>query len=422
MEATSIRIPLQVNHSSNNNNESTTFEFNNTSSFINNNNENIIRNDHQSTFEKANLNDETDRIKLRMKDFEERCKKWRDEFFNRTFPESNNFNTEIEVENRVPLNNNNNNYTFSTKIKNQPPYNLGQNHNLSHRTSIEDLPNNAGKKYKIEFDLGDFKQNELQISTCGSSTLVVKGDREVKAGSATETKTFNREITLPEYVDIQKINAYLLEAMNDPQHQQKNENNNVLVIEAPVIMEKYTYRRSVFDTYSSIPHTPQHKVHVHSNLVGSRTSSPSKSIHTTIVSPPSSSSSYNQQQQSQHFQNGFESGENLSSTKKSNVVSTATTTKIFNKINSEHDFYNKVTTNNNANNNNNFDNGHSSSIIRNNDQFNLNQSMAPELIRGYPIYDSSESCVVYKFDFSGFDQTEIQLTITLDRTLEIKAR
>lgn len=49
------------------------------------------------------------------------------------------------------------------------------------------------------------------------------------------------------------------------------------------------------------------------------------------------------------------------------------------------------------------------------------QSSTPELISGYPIYDNKEGCVVYKFDFSGFDQSEIHLTITVDRTLEIKA-
>lgn len=52
---------------------------------------------------------------------------------------------------------------------------------------------------------------------------------------------------------------------------------------------------------------------------------------------------------------------------------------------------------------------------------NTIQSSTPELISGYPIYDNKEGCVVYKFDFSGFDQSEIHLTITVDRTLEIKA-
>ena len=50
-----------------------------------------------------------------------------------------------------------------------------------------------------------------------------------------------------------------------------------------------------------------------------------------------------------------------------------------------------------------------------------NQSVAPELIPGYPVYDNVEGCVVYKFDLNGFDQSEIHLTITVDRTLEIKA-
>ena len=48
-------------------------------------------------------------------------------------------------------------------------------------------------------------------------------------------------------------------------------------------------------------------------------------------------------------------------------------------------------------------------------------NLTPELISGYPVYDKNEGCVIYKFDLSGFSETEIQLTITVDRTLEIKA-
>lgn len=50
-----------------------------------------------------------------------------------------------------------------------------------------------------------------------------------------------------------------------------------------------------------------------------------------------------------------------------------------------------------------------------------NQSLSPELIQGYPMYDATEACVVYKFDLSGFDQSEIHLTITNERVLEIRA-
>ena len=36
-----------------------------------------------SSFDMRNMNDETDRIKSRMREFEDRCRKWREEFFSR---------------------------------------------------------------------------------------------------------------------------------------------------------------------------------------------------------------------------------------------------------------------------------------------------------------------------------------------------
>lgn len=71
---------------------------------------------------------------------------------------------------------------------------------------------------------------------------MLKGDREVKAGSSTETKTFNRELTVPEYVDLEKMTAFLMD--KDPARSVKS---NFLMLEAPIVMEKYTYRRSAFD-------------------------------------------------------------------------------------------------------------------------------------------------------------------------------
>lgn len=73
---------------------------------------------------------------------------------------------------------------------------------------------------------------------------IQKGDREVKAGSSTETKTFNRELTVPDYVDLEKMNAFLLD--RDANRQDKC----FLILEAPIILEKYSYRRSAFDKSS----------------------------------------------------------------------------------------------------------------------------------------------------------------------------
>lgn len=59
----------------------------------------------------------------------------------------------------------------------------------------------------------------------------------MKSGATTETKTFNRELTVPDYVDLEKMNAFL----------SSKDAKNLLVLEAPILMEKYQYRRSAFD-------------------------------------------------------------------------------------------------------------------------------------------------------------------------------
>lgn len=255
----------------------------------------------------------------------------------------------------------------------------------------------GGKKYKIEFEIGDFKQNELQISTHGSSTLVVKGDRELKAGHATETKTFNREITLPEYVDVSKMNAYLLD-----QHSE----NNVLIVEAPVIMEKYAYRRSAFDKSQSpvrITSTTAVRAASPPKPTPQNSASILKTSHSTgnnggLNELASSSSSA-----VHHHHHHHQSSESKSST--------TTSTKVV-----RGDGPGVVDFNNNAH----FRPNDTALNLRAS-RSNLSSTVAPELIKGYPVYDPVESSVVYKFDLSGFDQSEIQLTITVDRTLEIKA-
>lgn len=159
-----------------------------------------------TAYDMRNMQDETERIRNRMREFEEHCRRVREQAFARSqmppppppplFNDiNNNNNNEFGFDQRVPLS------SFdSSKI---PPLTSSM-----HRSFIEDTPN-GGKKYRLEFDIGDFNQNELNISTNGK-TLIVKGDRELKAGSATETKTFNRELTLPDYVDINSMNAFLL--------------------------------------------------------------------------------------------------------------------------------------------------------------------------------------------------------------------
>jgi HSP20 family molecular chaperone IbpA len=403
--ASNNRIPLHVNHGSPsaNQNYSTTYEYRTTTGG------NGQPQQSSSAYDMGPMSDETDRIKQRMREFEDRCKKWREDFFiNKTEVQS-------DFDQRVPPpftttsvdpNNNNNQFTYSSNISHRSPSRQGappvittsSSMHHQHRTTLEDTPG-GGKKYKIEFEIGDFKQNELQISTHGNSTLVVKGDREVKAGLATETKTFNREITLPDYVDVASMNAYLLDSHTDSL-------NNVLIVEAPVIMDKYTYRRSAFDHSQS----PVRVATAAAPPTASRTS-PAKTYSATPVLQPQSilrntTNDALTTAHHHHHHHHHSSSENKSST--------TTTTKIVRDVSP-------------------VSGGGGSPVVGfndlNNTQLNLrqsrtnltSQSLAPELIRGYPTYDSAESCVVYKFDLAGFDQTEIQLTITVDRTLEIKA-
>lgn len=55
--------------------------------------------------------------------------------------------------------------------------------------------------------------------------LIVKGDRQVKVGNATESKQFNRELTVPEFVDVKTLQSYLSD-------------EGQLTVEAPVLMDR----------------------------------------------------------------------------------------------------------------------------------------------------------------------------------------
>jgi HSP20 family molecular chaperone IbpA len=421
MATTTDRIPLQVNHGGqNNSNFSSSYEFRSGS------NASPAK---PNAYDMGPMGDETDRIKQRMREFEERCSKWRENFF------TNRHEFAADIDQRVPLtplkNPVDNQFIYSSNISHRSPGRGGAGNTSStvtssssmhhtHRTTLEDTPS-GGKKYKIEFEIGDFKQNELQISTHGSSTLVVKGDREMKAGLATETKTFNREITLPDYVDVARMNAYLVDS------NAAADNNNVLIVEAPVLMDKYTYRRSAFDNSQSPVRVSTrvasssgnnsrspNKTHSTPSLLQQQQQPPSAAGTNSILRNANDVGSTATTSSSSHLHHHHHHHQHSSSSE--NKVSTTTTTKVVRDVSpaavdlgpavdlspSHHQQHTPM------------------SLRQSRTNLSAHQQ-APELIKGYPTYDSAESCVVYKFDLSGFDQTEIQLTITVDRTLEIKA-
>lgn len=361
-----------------------------------------------ATFDMRNMGDETDRIKIRMKEFEERCKRWREDFFTRSNQTGSLHHADHRASQNVDLNNN-------LAVSSSPPF-----ASTLHRSTVEDTE--TGKKYKIEFDIGDFKQNELQIST-NNRTLVVKGDREVKAGSATETKTFNRELTVPDYVDMDKMNAFLMDnsapSTGSPTKQlatQQSSVNNILILEAPIILEKYSYRRSAYDSKNS----PINIKTTQSNNVPSSTSL-NGGINLIKNKPFNNQTS----SESHHTEN------------KTSTTSTTHTTRVVHGANGIYDdnagHYSTINSNRNTKSmpigngelgTDEYFNSPNKSSFNSYPQpghHQSNQSIAPELIAGFPVYDNKESCVIYKFDFTGFDQSEINLTITIDRTLEIKA-
>jgi HSP20 family molecular chaperone IbpA len=76
----------------------------------------------------------------------------------------------------------------------------------------------------ITICLGEFRPEELNVKVDGRM-LMVKGDRQVKVGNATESKQFNRELTLPEFVDVKTLQSYLSD-------------DGQLTLEAPVLMDR----------------------------------------------------------------------------------------------------------------------------------------------------------------------------------------
>jgi HSP20 family molecular chaperone IbpA len=271
---------------------------------------------------------------------------------------------------------------------------------------------------------------------------VVKGDRQLKAGSATETKTFNRELTLPDYVDINKMSASLLDnnAQSEPAAATMPSQvltstssgvSNVLVIEAPVILEKYAYRRSAYDTArSASPNRGARNASTPGYGVG-------VSINASAAPPPGAnhSSSSTSKTTTYNPATGTTTTSQTSHTeKKTQTTSTThTTSRVVRGSGSDNDYsehviINKPLASSPSSGGGGFDDDDINGRFKSNRRspyspsgFGYNQSIAPELINGYPIYDRNEGCVVYKFDLSGFDQNEISLTITADRTLEIKA-
>jgi HSP20 family molecular chaperone IbpA len=294
--------------------------------------------------------DEPDGIKTRMKEFEERCKKWREEFFAKNpnnFGSISAFPADFDTSFTTPSSRLSGGTPFTTA---QPPDNLSHFGSVYqplksptfssslHKSFVEDTRD--GKKvYKVEFEVGDFKENELLIKTQGN-LLIIKGDREIKVGGTTETKTFNREITIPDYINTNNLNAFLT--------------GTTLTVEAPINNDAYYQRRSDLNSASSTPASARFN------------SEPAVTLNDNYSPLGTIKSSKIQQASTSHY----------SSSKTSPSHPNA------------------------------------SYLI----------SLQPPEATGYQnYYSKDDNSTTYKFDLKEFNQTDIHLSITENRVLEIKA-
>ena len=149
-----------------------------------------------------------DRMNQRMREFEEESRKWREQFGSSmldrpkmfmNFPEFSDLGSPSSLTNSnwplssiQPLGRSGSSSFF--------PSSIAANVQTNTNKSFIEEDNEGNKKHKLQIEVGDFKPNELTVRTEGR-LVIVKGERELVAGTSTESKQFNREITVPEFVD-----------------------------------------------------------------------------------------------------------------------------------------------------------------------------------------------------------------------------
>ncbi|CAF0956527.1 unnamed protein product [Didymodactylos carnosus] len=170
-------------------------------------------------------NDLSSRMSTRMRDFEEECRRWREKFFNESRVESGGVPSSSLSLARPRMRVDFPDFPeFSTDWPVWKGGALGNSGSSNTQKSFIEEDYDGRKKYKIQFDIGEFKPEELNVKVEGR-LLIVKGDRQVKVGNATESKQFNRELTLPEFVEVKALQSYLSD-------------DGKLTLEAPVIMDR----------------------------------------------------------------------------------------------------------------------------------------------------------------------------------------
>ncbi|CAF0864965.1 unnamed protein product [Rotaria sordida] len=172
-------------------------------------------------------NDTHDRMSTRMREFEEECRRWRENFFNEPRSDSNRFPSSSLTHTRPRMHLDFPDFPEFGSID-WPTFRgsapgFSSSSGAAHRSFIEE-DNDGRKKYKIQFEIGEFRPEELNVRVEGRM-LIVKGERQIKAGNATESKQFNRELTIPEFIDVNTLQSYLSD-------------DGILTMEAPVILDR----------------------------------------------------------------------------------------------------------------------------------------------------------------------------------------
>ena len=241
-----------------------------------------------------------DRMNQRMREFEEESRKWREQFISSSGLNS---NTSLLDRPRMFMNfpdfpeigsHSSNNWPLGSTIQPLgrsgsagffPPISTSVQGVNTHKSFIEE-DNEGNKKHKLQVEIGDFKPNEISVRTEGR-VLIIKGDRELVAGSATESKQFNREITLPDFVEPTTVTSYL--------------SDGLLTIEAPVVMERLAI--SGGNLGSSTTHNSSMTSSSTGGIPITTRRSPFRdnaSPSRTIIHTSNNSSSSSQQQQQHH--------------------------------------------------------------------------------------------------------------------------
>uniref|UniRef100_A0A7I4XTE2 SHSP domain-containing protein n=1 Tax=Haemonchus contortus TaxID=6289 RepID=A0A7I4XTE2_HAECO len=80
----------------------------------------------------------------------------------------------------------------------------------SWKKSLMGQVSDDGSKLAISLDVSKFKPDELKVNLDGR-TLTVEGKQEVKEGSSYTSRSFLRQWTVPEGVDVEQIRSSLTE-------------------------------------------------------------------------------------------------------------------------------------------------------------------------------------------------------------------